>query len=77
MAYQDPYSKNYNYNNAGYSEPQYNYASQPATYPPYDAGAGAAEPSGSGPAIHHNYSSSYSSNVEKRNTRASFGVPPK
>ncbi|KIM29068.1 hypothetical protein M408DRAFT_68408 [Serendipita vermifera MAFF 305830] len=69
MAYQDPYSQNYNYNNgSGYSAPQHNYNTQPAQYPPYDPAGGYETP--------HNYSSSYSSNVDKRNTRASF-APPK
>lgn len=76
MAYQDPYSTNYNYNNAGY--PQHNYdhqEQQPGSYPPYAAaGMPQAAESSSTPGLYQD--ESYA-NFEKRRTRASFGEPPK
>ena len=79
MAYQDPYSQHYSYNNApAFSEPQYGYAGPPMTYPPYDAGQQAAATTDSRPPFQHTHSSSYSSTIEKRNPRvSSFGEPPK
>ncbi|PVG02779.1 hypothetical protein CPB86DRAFT_862212 [Serendipita vermifera] len=75
MAYQDPYSSNYNYNNAGYSNSQYPQDQPAASYPPYDSGAYNSETNTSRPMYGRGDSSS--TGLEKRRTRFSMGEPPK
>ncbi|KAG8835298.1 hypothetical protein FRC17_004342 [Serendipita sp. 399] len=75
MAHQNTYSSDYNYNNAGYSDPYYGQGGGHAAYPSYDNNAGAYSVPLQTRPTYDQRNSSYS--VDKRKSEAVFGEPPK
>ncbi|KAG8835795.1 hypothetical protein FS842_006266 [Serendipita sp. 407] len=78
MAYQNTYSSNYSYNNAGYSDPYHKQGGGHVEYPSYDNNAGGyAIPLQTRPAYNQENSSYAVDHIDKRKSEAFLGEPPK